>query len=63
MISHYKSKQRTGRITDPLHNWNNLPREMKGWQKACLCCGVGIQLSGLVSVAVFFFWKFFGFGI
>ena len=24
------SLQNTGRITDPYHNWNTLPRDMKG---------------------------------
>ena len=35
-----KDYKRTGRITDPLHNWNTLPHELKVWQRVCVVCGI-----------------------
>ena len=53
------SLQNTGRITDTLHNWKVLPRDMKGWQYACLCCGVGIQCLLLIFSVVILAGEFF----
>lgn len=42
--------RRTGRIIGEYFKWNTLPHDMKLWQYACLCCGVGIQCILLVIV-------------
>jgi len=42
--------KKTGRITGEFYNWNTLKHDMKMWQYACLCCGVGIQCILLVIV-------------
>ena len=43
--------KKTGRLPDSeYYKYNTLPHDMKFWQYACLCCGVGIQCILLVIV-------------
>ena len=51
--------ERTGRITDPLHNWNTLSHSLKVWQRVSVVIGVCIQTSLLILSVVFLCWGFF----
>ena len=63
--------KKTARIIGDYYKWKTLPHDMKGWQYACLCCGVSIQCillvlvfcvasSGLIYMVDFLLGKIFG---